>query len=72
MRFNRALQMRFVRTNQAATPEERPTEAFHVKAIIIANEVKKAAKGVALAGAGYIILDTFRQVMVEKAKNPRI
>ena len=67
---NRALQVRVVKTS-TATPEPQVSldTPFEKKVAIIANVAQKVLKQAAIAGAAYIILDTFRQVAIIDATN---
>ena len=67
--FNRALQVRVVKAKPVTPVEElKDRDAFQAKVGIISAEVRKAARNITLAGAGYIVLDTIRQVTIELAK----
>lgn len=68
---NRALQVRVVKTN-TATPEKPASidPTFENKVATIAKYAQVVLKQAAIAGAAYIVLDTFRQVAVANANHP--
>jgi hypothetical protein len=68
--FNRKLQMEIVKKTKT-----QPTEIadqgpqFEEKVTIVTRSVEKGIKKIAIAVCAYVLLDTFRKVMVESSKN---
>ena len=66
---NRALQVKWIRTdkNQSATPTTEDTD-FGDKVITMTTAAEIIVKKVAMAALAYVVVDTLRQVTIEKAK----
>jgi hypothetical protein len=67
--FNRALQVKVIKTKKV-DPEEVKADKqdFYNKTEYISFKVQKLTRSIALGVAGYIVLDTFRQAVIEQAK----
>ena len=68
--FNRRIQMDIVKATkpQAAASEESGPQ-FEDKVIIVTKSIEKGIRKIAIAVCAYVVLDTFRKVVVESSKN---
>lgn len=68
--FNRALQVRMVRT-QRSEPTTATTQdsTFEQRTTIVAAAIDRGVHKVAMAALAYVALDTLRQVLVATATN---
>jgi len=67
---NRALQLRFVKTNQSdAAVSDETDSTFEGKVAIIGHFVEKGFKNIGMAVCAYVVADTLRQVIVAKANH---
>lgn len=64
--FNRALQVKVVKTKKTETNPDRP-ETYEEKVAVINNSIDRAIRKIGMFAIGYIVLDTFRQVLVASA-----
>lgn len=69
MMRKRHLQVKWVKDKKEVAAEKQADDAFYTKLAIVSMEVETALKKIAIGVAGYILLDTFRQSMIENAKN---
>lgn len=66
---NRAIQFKVTKDDKSPEDSKKNDNmTFSEKLAIVTVEAEIVAKKVCLGVAGYILLDTFRQVMIEKAK----
>lgn len=68
---NKHLQVKIVQDEPQPVQVKTTTnnEDFYDKLTVITVEVENIIKKVAVATAGYVLLDTFRKVMIEHAKH---
>jgi len=67
--FNRAIQVKMVKTDKKAAPAvAKSDQDFEQKAVIATALAERVVKKAALGVAGYVVLDTFRRVLVTLAE----
>jgi hypothetical protein len=68
--FNRRLQVDLVKSTKTQPAESDPQgPQFEEKVTIVTRSIEKGIKKVAIAVCAYVLLDTFRKVVVESSKN---
>jgi hypothetical protein len=68
--FNRRLQVDLVKSAKMQPAEiAGQGPQFEEKVTIVTRSVEKGIKKIAIAVCAYVLLDTFRKVMVESSKN---
>lgn len=69
--FNRKIQVGLVKPSKS-NDDGQPRESFAARMHITSIHTKKLVREVGVCVAGYVVLDTFRKVMIEQAKHPRV
>jgi hypothetical protein len=66
--FNREIQVKMAKTNKKADPESSQEDFVPATLMYVSKSVNNLFKELGKGLVVYIVLDTFRQIMVEKAK----
>lgn len=68
MMFNRALQVKVIKSNKKDEPQADQTDAtYEGKVAIVGHFVERAIKRIGITVITYVVVDTIRQVMVAQA-----
>lgn len=66
--LNRALQVKMVKTSKdESNTTENDTVDFELKVDTITNAFEKIIKRIGYAAIGYVVIDTARRIVIEKA-----
>jgi len=65
--FNRALQVKMVKSSKNETPPVPSEDKFVARTTIVAYAAKQVAQEIGSAVVAYVVLDTIRQVLVARA-----
>lgn len=65
--FNRALQVKMVKTEKETTTQPNPEDVLEKKLAVISRSFENMALKVGKAVIAYVVADTVRQILVAKA-----
>jgi hypothetical protein len=68
--FNRTLQVKMVKTDKedCGPPEQSNNTTFDGKAAVVCRYTERVVEKIASAVVTYLVVDTIRQVVIERAK----